>query len=50
MIVGGLVWLLIAFRMPDREVIQVYPTKEEVLQAEKMRHKKDQRKRRKKLS
>jgi len=49
MILGGLAWLLIAYRMPDKEVIRIYPTKEETLQAEKLRHRKNQRKRRKKL-
>jgi len=45
MILLGLIWLIIASRLPDREPVFVYPTKEETAEDER-RQKRNRRKRR----
>ena len=49
MIVLGLVWLVIASRLPDRKPVFIYPAKETVSEEERRRQKQNRRKARKKL-
>jgi phosphatidylglycerol:prolipoprotein diacylglycerol transferase len=50
MIVLGLLWLLIASRLPDREPVRVYPSTEMTKEEKKEEERKNRRKLRKKLS